>query len=101
MNSPLSRTSRKRASSCGFSGTYWEWTSTSGIFTASHFSGVHESIDEIRHQDENACKDRVFDVVEVVVETLVARAQSVARAGDRECPDRRAEQRQHRVRRES
>src|ERR1700675_2411298 len=101
MNSPVSRTSRKRASSCGLSGAYWEWTSTSGIVTASHFSGVHESIDEIRRQHENACNDRVFGVAKVVVETLVARAQYVAGTGDRKCPDRGADQGQHGVRRES
>src|SRR5438094_3634059 len=100
MNSPLSRTSRKRASSCGLSGAYWEWTSTSGIVTASHFSGVQQSIDEIRRQRENACQDEVLRVPEVVVETLVARAQSVAGARDRERPDRRADESQHGVRRE-
>src|SRR5438874_4972649 len=100
MNSPLSRTSRKRASSCGFSGAYWEWTSTSGIVTASHFSGVRQPIDEIRRQHENACHDDVFRVAEVVVETFVARAKPVAGARDRERPDRRADERQQDVRRE-
>src|SRR6476646_3261245 len=101
MNSPYSRTSRKRASSRGWSGAYCEWTSTSGIVTAGHFSGGRQSIDEIRRQDENACQDSVFDVVEAVVEALVARAEPVAGAGDRKRPDRRADEGEEAVRNEA
>src|SRR3954447_9562950 len=100
MNCPPSRTSRKRASSSAFSGAYWEWTSTSGIVTAIHCSGLAYAEDEIRRDEQNACNDRVFGVAEVVMEALVARAETVAGAGDREGPDRRAHERQEGVRRE-
>src|SRR5882762_8439455 len=98
MNWPPSSTSRKRASSSGISGSYWEWTSTSGIVTAPHCSGLPQSIGEIRREHENACNDRVLRVLETVVEALVARAEPVACAGDRKGPDRRANQRVERVR---
>src|SRR4030088_1257319 len=99
MNWPPSRTSRKRASSSGISGAYWEWTSTSGIVTAPHCSGP-PPVDEIRREQENACNDRVFDVLEAAIEALVARAEAVAHAGDREGPHRRAHERVERVRRQ-
>src|SRR6266581_1659890 len=90
MNWPPSSTSRKRASSSGISGSYWEWTSTSGIVTAPHCSGLPQPKDEIRRKRDNACNDRVLGVLEAVVEALIARAEPVARAGDREGPDGRA-----------
>src|SRR4051794_27946641 len=97
MNWPLSRTSANRASSSERTDANWALTSTRGICcTRSHFSGV----DEIRRQDENACNDGVFDVLEVAVEVGIARAQSVADAGEREAPDRRSHERQERVRAE-
>src|SRR5690348_15260964 len=98
MNCPPSSTSRKRASSSGISGSYWEWTSTSGIVTASHFSGAEQSIDEIRRQKENACHDRILRVLETVVEPLEARAEAVADARDRKRPDRRSDRRVEGVR---
>src|ERR1700730_1335281 len=93
MNSPESAISRKRASSSGISGSYWEWTSTSGIVTAPHCSGLPQPIDEIRREHENACNDRVLHVLEAVVKALVARAEPIAHAGDRERPDCRADDR--------
>src|SRR5690242_8415861 len=91
MNCPPSRTSRKRASSSGIRGSYWEWTSTSGIVTASHFSGAEPPVDEIRRENENACHDGVLHVLERVVEALEARAQRVADAAEGKGPDRRAD----------
>src|SRR4051812_11111720 len=100
MNCPPSRTWRKRASSSAFSGAYWEWTSTSGIVTAIYCSGLAYAEDEIRREQQNACNDRVLGVAEVVMEALVARAEAVACAGDREGPDRRADERERGVGRE-
>src|SRR3954471_1830937 len=93
MNWPLPRISLNTASSSAWSGAYCALTSTSGICTAPHFSGVEPPVDEIRRQDQNACNHRVLDVGEIVVEALVARAQAVAGPGDRERPDRRADER--------
>src|SRR5260370_16991904 len=88
MNWPPSSTSRKRASSSGISGPYWERTSTSGIVTAPHCSGPPQSIDEIRREHENACNDRVLCVLEAVVEALVARTEPIPHTRDREPPNR-------------
>src|SRR5579862_345174 len=100
MNCPPSRTSRKRASSSGISGSYWEWTSTSGIVTASHFSGAEPPVDQIRRENENACHDGVLGVLEAVVEALEARTQAVTDTGDGERPDRGPDRRVDRVRRQ-
>src|SRR3954469_22174939 len=92
---PPSRTSANAASTSARTEANWPLTSTRGIFcTASHSS----DLEKVRRQRENACNDRIFDVSEVVMEPLVARAQSVAGAGDRERPDGRAEEGQQRVR---
>src|SRR4029077_4069459 len=100
MNWPPSSTSRKRDSSSGISGSYWEWTSTSGIVTAPHCSGPPQSIDEIRREHENACNDRVLCVLEAVVEALVARTEPIPHTGDRERPDRGADECVERIGRE-
>ena len=94
-----SRTSRKRASSSGISGAYCALTSMSGIVgTAIHFSGPQPPPSQVRRQQENACNDDVFGVFERVVEVLVAGAERVARPGDREGPDRRADRGSERCR---
>src|SRR5581483_8333266 len=87
MNWPPSRTSRNRASSSETSGAYCDWTSTSGIVTATHSSGGCPSIHEIRRRQENACHDRVLGVVKAVVEALEARSERVADASEHERPD--------------
>src|SRR5581483_262686 len=87
MNCPPSSTSRNRASSSETSGAYCDWTSTSGIVTATHSSGGCPSIHEIRRREENACHDRVLGVVEAVVEALEARPERIADASERERPD--------------
>src|SRR6266436_869874 len=98
MNWPLPRIARNRASSSSWSGAYCALTSTSGIFTAPHFSGVEPPQDYVRREAENACNDRVLDVFEVVVELLVARAEPVAEACDHEGPDCRSDERVEAVR---
>src|SRR5215471_17254864 len=101
MHAPDSTTSRNRASSSGSSGAYCAWTSTSGIVcTASQLTDLEAAINGIRRERDDACDRRVLEVLEVVVEALVARPEPVPRAGDCERPDRRADQRQHEVRRE-
>src|SRR5581483_9507261 len=101
MNAPDSSTSLKRASSCARSGAYCAWTSTSGIFcTAGHSSCASASVQEVAQQRRDAGRDRVLDVLEAVIEPLVAAAEAVAGPGDRERPDRGPDQRQQRVRRE-
>src|SRR5581483_6562300 len=84
---PPPRTSRNRASSSETSGAYCDWTSTSGIVTATHSSGGCPSIHEIRRRQENACHDRVLGVVKAVVEALEARSERVADASEHERPD--------------
>src|SRR5258708_2400966 len=100
MNSADARTSLKRASSSGISGAYCALTSTRGmVCTASlHFSCLQPAEYQIRGEEQHPCNDGVLRVFEAMVEALVARAEAVTDAGDRECPDRRADQRQERVR---
>src|SRR5581483_9749100 len=102
MNPPSSRTPRKAASSLGMSGPYSALTSTSGIVCIRlHLSCGSPSVHEIRREQENACDDRVLDVVEAVVEAVVARAEPVAGTGEGERPDRRSDQREDGVRGEA
>src|SRR6266404_616515 len=100
MNSADASTSLKRASSSGISGAYCALTSTRGmVCTAStHFSCLQPAEYQVRREEHDACKDGVLRVFEAMVEALVARAKAVADAGNRERPDRRADQRQERVR---
>src|SRR5690348_12390018 len=100
MNAPDSSTARKRASSSGISGSYCDWTSTSGIVTARHCSCPHPSEGEIRRAEHDTCHDRIFRVFEAVIEVLVARAERVADACDHERPDGGADRGVERVRRE-
>src|SRR5260370_18815539 len=100
MSCPPPSTSRKRASSSGISGAYCALTSTSGICTATHFSGLRPPVDKIRREEQNACNDCVFGVLEVVVEALVAPPEAEAGAGDPEGPDRGADDRVQAVGRE-
>src|SRR5438270_9121503 len=100
MNWPVSSTSLKAASSLGMSGPYSALTSTSGIAMRVHFSLRHGAIDQIRGKEDDPRDDRVFDVVEVVIEAVVVRTQAVTDAGDCERPDRGADQRENGVRRE-
>src|SRR5258708_13849680 len=100
MNCPLPSTSRNRASSSGISGANCALTSTSGICTATHSSGLDPPVEEIRREQENACNDGVFGVLEIVIEALVAPAEPVARAGDSEGPHGGADHHQQADRRE-
>src|SRR5437868_10243796 len=101
MKRPSSRTSRKAASSLGISGPYSALTSTSGIVcTIVHFSPRSPFVDQIRDDDDDDRDDAVLDVVEAVVEALVAGAEPVADPGNRECPDRRADEREDGLRRQ-
>src|SRR4051794_23750514 len=97
MYCPPSTTSLNAASTSARTEANWLLTSTRGIFcTSSHSSGP----EKIRRQQKNTCNDGVFDVPEVVVEALVARPEPIACTGDREGPDRGAQQRQKGVRHE-
>src|SRR5436190_10042169 len=100
MNWAPSSTSRRRSSSSPFSGAYCEWTSTSGIVTAVYCSCLGYPIDEIRRERDNACRDDILGIAEVVMEALVARAEAVAGARDPERPDRRPDEGQQHVRNE-
>src|SRR5436853_1234503 len=100
MNWPVSSTSLKAASSLGMSGPYSALTSTSGIAMRSHFSLPYPPVDEIRRRQNDDRGDRVLDVAEVVIEAVVVRAEAVAGSGERERPDRGADEREERVRRE-
>src|SRR4051812_24623719 len=95
---PESRTSAKASFSCGMRGAYCALTSTSGIRgTPLQSIGPSSPQDQVGDADENSCNDHYFDVPELLVETLVARAERPADAREREAPDRRTDQRQNRV----
>src|SRR6266702_3664675 len=82
-----SSTSRKAASSRGISGSYSARTSTRGIVcTRGHSSRSPPPVHQIRQCENDACRDRVLDVAEVVLEALVARAEGVADADEGERP---------------
>src|SRR5215470_3433838 len=93
MKSLPSSTSRKAASSRGISGSYSARTLTRGIVcTRRHFSRSHPPVDQIRQPGDYGQDDRVLDVAEVVLETLVARAEAVADADEGERPQSRTHQ---------
>src|SRR5579862_6216802 len=93
MKRSLSRTSRNAASSRGISGSYSARTSTRGIVcTRGNFSRSYPPVDQIRHHSQDAYRNQVLDVAEVVLEVLVARAERIADADEGERPDGRAEQ---------
>src|SRR5215831_4214907 len=101
MKRSLSRTSRNAASSRGISGSYSARTSTSGIVCIrAHSSRGHPSVHEIRHEEDDACNDRIFGVAEAVIEAAIAGAEAVAGAGEHEGPHGGAGERQEKVRRE-
>src|SRR5215471_836642 len=101
MKRSLSRTSRNAASSRGISGSYSARTSTSGIVCIrAHSSRGHPPVDQIRHEEHDACNDRIFGVAEAVIEALIAGAEAVAGAGERERPHRGTGEREEQVRRE-
>src|SRR5215467_4952026 len=90
-----SRTSRNAASSRGISGSYSARTSTRGIVcTRGNSSRSPPPVDEIRQREHDACCDRELDVAEVVLEALVARAEGIADADERERPHGGADERQ-------
>src|SRR4051794_37974033 len=92
---PDSRISANASFSCGMSGAYCALTSTSGIRgTPLQSIGPSSPQDQVGDSDENSCNDHDFDVPELVVKTLVARAERPADAREGEAPDRRADQRQ-------
>src|SRR5207248_8703574 len=101
MKRSLSSTSRKAASSRGISGSYSARTSTRGIVcTRDHSSRSPPPVHQIRQCENDACRDRVLDVAEVVLEALVARAEGVADADEGERPQSRADERQAQEERE-
>src|SRR5207302_11077501 len=101
MKRSLSSTSRNAASSRGISGSYSARTSTRGIAcTRGHSSRSPPPVHQIRQRENDACRDRVLDVAEAVVEAAIARAEAVAGTGEGERPYRRAHERQQCVRRE-
>src|SRR5205823_5577250 len=98
MKTPASSTSARRSFSSGRSGAYCALTSTSGIGrTASESSRAPAQHEPCRGSDDGE-PDRVVDEPEVAVEALPAPADRPADAGGREAPDRRANERQDRVR---
>src|SRR3954454_13904986 len=95
MNCSLSRTSRNAASSRGISGSYSARTSTRGIVcTRGHSSQSPPPIHQIRQAGDDACRARVPDVSEAVLEALVARAEAIADADEGERPESRADERE-------
>src|SRR6478609_3362016 len=98
MNCPDSSTSEKARSSFGISGAYCALTSTSGISgTLGECRGASVTQDQVARENEDSCNHEVLDVAEAVMEALVARAERPPDGGEREAPQRRADQRQHRV----
>src|SRR5437868_9567763 len=97
MNSPPARTwsiaSRMRSSN----GAYCAFTSTSGIGRTGRKSRSSPPDPEIARQKQDCCDDGVLDVVEVVVEVLVAPPGTPPDARECERPDGRADRRQHDV----
>src|SRR5580765_2819718 len=98
MNSASASTPSIASRIRGRGGSYWAFTSTSGIGgTARKSRGTQSSVDP-EGQDHQDCGDNdVLDVAEVVVEALVAPSSRPADARKREGPDRRADRRQDRV----
>src|SRR6478609_1128020 len=95
-----SSTSRNAASSRGISGSYSARTSTRGIVcTRGHFSCRDLPVDQKSQQEQEACDDDVFEVVEALIEPAIAAAEAVAAARKGERPHGGADQRQQRVRR--
>src|SRR5439155_3139420 len=96
MNSPLASTPSIASRMRGKSGSYWAFTSTSGIGrTAAKSSSSPDQ--PIRGEYEDEGDRRVVRVPEVVVEGLVAAPDSPADSGNREAPDGRADQRERGV----
>src|SRR5919108_2616999 len=97
MNSPDSRTASNLRRSSSISGAYCALTSTSGIGTAIKRTRAPATDQEIGHSEHDRSRDRVVDVVEVLVERLPARPEGVANAGEGDAPERRADEREDRV----
>src|SRR5437763_3806114 len=94
-----SSTSGKAASGRGISGSYSARTSRRGIVcTRVNSSRRRPSIHQIRQSEHDACRDRVLDVVEAVVEAAITLAEPVSGAGEGKAPHGRAGERQQRVR---
>src|SRR4051812_20422950 len=91
MNSPLASTPSIASRMRGNNGSYWAFTSTSGIGRTISKSRLSPAPDQIAGQSEDESHHRVLDVAEVVVEALVASARAVPDTGERERPDRRAD----------
>src|SRR3954453_6753178 len=90
-----SSTSRNATSSRGISGSYSARTSTRGIVcTRGHSSQSPPPVHQIRQPGDDACRDRVLDVTEAVLEALVDRAEGVADADKGERPESRADERE-------
>src|SRR5712692_3433063 len=102
MKAPLSSTPANARRSSGTTGAYWALTSTRGI----RGTGLRQSRraptaqNQISRQQQNSCNDDEFDVAEILVKTLVARAEPPADTRKRETPERGAGERENRVARE-
>src|SRR5262245_35329423 len=97
MKTPPSRTASMRCLISSSSGAYCALTSTSGIGrTAVQSRGAPPAHDQ-DETDHDARGDNVLHVAEVVVELRVARAEGIAGPREREAPERRPGDRQHRV----
>src|SRR6266545_2290356 len=94
MNSPLASTPSIASRMPGKSGSYWSFTSTSGIGRTIRKSRASALEDQIGRQCDNCDDHRVLDETEVVVEVLVAPSGAPADAGEGKGPDCRADGRQ-------
>src|SRR6266508_3537555 len=94
MNSPLASTPSIASRMRGKSGSYWSFTSTSGIGRTIRKSRASALEDQIGRQCDNCDDHRVLDETEVVVEVLVAPSGAPADAGEGKGPDCRADGRQ-------
>src|ERR1043166_9764236 len=90
MKTPESRTWAIRSWICGTRRSYCAFTSTRGIALGTRAESRGSlSKQQVQHQEDCSCHDHHIDVVEGVVERLVARAQRPADAGQHEAPDGR------------
>src|SRR5205823_3238854 len=97
MNVPDSTTSPMRSWICGIRRSYCALTSMRGILGTGVESRRASFPYQVQHQEQSSCHDDHVDVVERVMEMLVALAHCPADRGEREAPQGRARDRQERV----
>src|SRR5256714_6567776 len=97
MKTPASSTSARRSFRSGRSGAYCALTSTSGIGRTASESSRAPAEQEPGYGRDDGERNRVVDEPEVPVEALPALADGPADAGEREAPDRGADQGENRV----